>query len=264
MINLKQYTNIAAVFATLTFGGQLHAQNYGIKFLGTQTADLVTGTAGVVPLSGWNNITNGTFTTGTINSSGSGTATLTLSGAAANTWRSGSTPDGGNGSLMDGYIDGSHGGTGTIAISGLTSGGLYNLYLYTFADQTRPSNGGDDLPNYSVNGTTYYVPVLGVGTSSYTTDSSTVGGAFSGFVQGTTSSLNSTNVQPASTFGNYIELANVVAAGGVITIQDNPDQTTWRSPLNGIELISVVPEPSVMALSVAGIALFGLIRRRRA
>jgi len=51
-------------------------QAYGIKFLGN-TTDPVTGTAGAFPISGWNNIANASYTSGTVNSSdGSGAATL--------------------------------------------------------------------------------------------------------------------------------------------------------------------------------------------
>lgn len=56
------------------------AQNYAVHFLGN-SSDPISTTAGVAPLSGWNNISNETFTTGSITScDGSQTAALTLSG----------------------------------------------------------------------------------------------------------------------------------------------------------------------------------------
>src|ERR1700744_3025145 len=100
-----------------------HADSWGVKFLGrtastnyTAGPDLVTGTAGVVPISGWNNITNYQdstgygFTSGPITSSdGSLTATLTISGTTGRTsnggWQSGAPSDGGDGSLANGYLD---------------------------------------------------------------------------------------------------------------------------------------------------------------
>lgn len=256
---------ICAAFVGISICNQANAQNYGIKFLGS-TTDPVTGSAGVVSISGWNNIANGTYNSGTVLSSdGLSSATLTLAGTAAhNTWRStGGVMTGGNDSLMNGYMDVTKGSSSTITLSGLASGGLFNVYLYTFGDQTRPSNSGDLLPNYSVNGTTYYMPTLGVGTSTYNATTTSVGGPFSSFVQGTTYSINTTNSTiNASDFGNYLEIMNVSATGGVITIGGGLDTTTWRSPLNGFEIVAV-PEPTVTALSLmGGLLTLGLVRRR--
>ena len=89
-------------------GSPVKADSFGIHFLGN-TTDRVTGTAGVVPISGWTNIANANnvFTSGTIRSSdGTVAAMLTLSGSGrANGWNSGTTADGGDGSLMRGYCD---------------------------------------------------------------------------------------------------------------------------------------------------------------
>ena len=266
---MKQYgrnlaTKTMALLAGILIAHQANAQIYGINFLGNTPSDPITGAAGVVSISGWNNIANSSFTTGTItSSSGLSPATLTLSGHAGNAWRSSGTGDGGNGSLMDGYMDIGNNGAGTATISGLVSGQLYNIYLYTFGDGTRPGNNGDLLPNYNVNGTTYYVPTLGVGPSTFNATSTTVGGPFSGFVQGTTYNANfNTATANASDFGNYIVIQNVAATGGILTISGGVDSTSFRSPLNGIELVAVVPEPTTLALSVAGLAMLGLIRRR--
>ena len=128
-------------------------QSFGIKFLGN-TTDAVTGTAGVLPISGWNNIADATYTVGTIYSSdGTVSATLTRSGPGmANTWNSGAFSDGENDSLMDGYQDaGQNGGPATNVISGL-AGSAYDVYLYTGGDVARPSSGTDYLPNYTING----------------------------------------------------------------------------------------------------------------
>lgn len=257
---------ICAIFVGVSVGSQANAQDFGVHFLGS-TSDNVTGAAGVVPISGWNNIANSTFTSGTILANdGTTTAAMILSGSGVvNGWNSGLTGDGANLSLMHGYMDVGGTANATATISGLTSGGLYNVYIYAYGDAARPGNGGDWLPNYSVNGTTYYVPTLGGQySSSYDATSTDVGGTGfgSGFVQGTTYGSNfNTQTANASDFGNYIEIANVLATGGVITIVAGADTQTWRSPFNGFELVAV-PEPSVIALSVAGLAMFGLLRRR--
>lgn len=235
---------VFVALAGMAAAGSLVAQDFGIHFLGN-TTDNVTGTAGVVPITNWNNIPPGTGS-GTITANdGTTTATLNRSGGQANNgWDSGLAGDGANQSLMDGYLDaGTYGGSpAIITISGLTNS-YYNVYIYTFPDGGRPQNSGDWLPNYSVNGTTYYCPVIGnSGTSTYDTTGATVGGAgFTGFIQGTPVFANSSAKPNATNFGNYILIANVQPSGGVITIEPEKDGTTYRSPFNGIELIATTP-----------------------
>jgi hypothetical protein len=222
----------------------LAAPNFGVHFLGA-TTDPVTGTAGVVPIADWNNIAN-TFTTGSITGDdGVTTATLTMSGAYPGDggWLSGLTGDGANYSLMDGYVDaGANNGpaphTVTNTISGLGAGN-YDVYIYNYSDSSHPGNGGDYLADYQINGITYAAPQLGNGTSTYTTDGSTVGGPFSGFVQATTSPANYNGIPPnATNFGNYFKVASVATtSGGTITIVVEADGLSWRSPFNGFELI---------------------------
>lgn len=220
------------------------AQSFGVHFLGN-TSDDVTGAAGVVPITNWNNIANSTFTLGSstpiLASDGSTTATLTLSGGGVhNAWDSGIAGDGANLSLMDGFMDtGDYGGeTGTATISGLTNA-YYDVYVYSLTDTTRPNNGGDWLPNYTVNGTTYYTPVLGASTAStFDTTGASVGGTgFSGFVKGTPQLVNNNGPVLASSFGNYIELVLVAPVDGAITITAEKDTETYRSPFNGFELV---------------------------
>ena len=212
---------------------------FGIKFLGN-TTDPVTTTAGVYPISGWNNIANGSYTAGTIYSSdGSVAATLTLSGSGAdNTWNSGAFSDGGNSSLMDGYQDAQTGAPATNVISGLT-GTNYDVFLYTGGDNPRPNSGTEYLPNYTINGTTYYAATL----DGYD--------AILQMVQGVPTSQNSNAYPTTQTAGQYIKISNVVPVGGKITITANSDSLTYRTPLNGIELVSVGNVPQVMVQPLA-------------
>jgi hypothetical protein len=214
---------VALVFASIFISNIAQAESFGIKFLGSATSDTVTGTAGVVPIPGWNNIANGTYTSGTILSSdGSLSVTLSLGGNSANTWHSGSAADGANSSLLDGYMDIGNSGPGTAAISGLT-GAYYTVYVYTEPDTARPGNGGDWLPNYSANNLTNFAA------ERY--------GAFTGFIQSGTALANNNTYPPGLTYGNYNVFYNVVPVGGVITVSAGQDTRTWRSPLNGIELV---------------------------
>ena len=241
---------------TLTIKGLtvLDGTNYifeALNAVGSATSSVasinIKGRAGVVAVSGWNNIANQTYPLGNPTniyaSDGITTAQLNLTdGGSTNAWNSGLTGDGSVYSLMHGYIDaGNYGGVDAIAtISGLTDAS-YDVYLYCFPDTTRPNNGTDGLPNYSVNGTSYYAPILGNGgASTYTVNTNSVGGTgFAGFVQATTSATNDFNRDlSASSFGNYIKIGSVSTIGGQITIQAEADATTYRSPLNGIQLVS--------------------------
>ncbi len=109
----------------------------------------------------------------------------------------------------------------------------YTVYLYTAADAPRPGNNGDWLPNYTVNGTSYYTATLNGN------------GAFLGLVQGGVTAVNNNAYPPAITYGNYIEIDNVIPVDGAITISANSDSRTWRSPLNGIELVASSQAPLI-------------------
>lgn len=237
----------------------VHAESFGIKFLGN-TTDSVTGTAGVAEISGWTNIANATFTTGIIwSSDNSVSARLTLSGAAARTWHTGTLNDGANGSLMDGYMDvGANNNVGsaytaTNVISGLT-GSSYDVFLYVQADASRPGSSGDRLPNYTVNGARYYTASLG-------------GYGFDGFVQAGTTTVNNNTYPPALTYGNYIEIYNVVPVGGTITILAGEDTSSWRSPLNAIEIMAnpaipfILTQPAPLRLYTGQSAQFSVAAR---
>jgi hypothetical protein len=211
------------------------AESFGIHFLGN-TSDNVTGNAGVVPISGWNNIANATFASGVILSSdGLTSVTLTRSGPGrASAWHSGFVADGGNGSLLDGYDDVSQNNPATNVISGL-AGPAYTIYLYTAGDAARPGNNGDWLPNYTIDGTEYCTATLNGG------------GAFPGFTQGGITLVNTTVYPPPVAYGNYIEIDNVTPVGGVVTISAGSDTRTWRSPLNGIEIVARSNAPKIKA-----------------
>lgn len=248
----------SAFAAIISYACVAHADSWGIKFLGRTTStnytagpDLVTGTAGVVPISGWNNITNYQdstgygFTTGTIKSSdGSATATLTISGTTqgqnnSGGWQSGAPSDGGDGSLANGYLDlgANIGGAETNVISGLT-GSSYTLYIYNYSDASHPGNGGDYLPNYSANGITYFAPQFGSAPTTWDTAGVPVGGPFTGWIKAKATLANyNTQVPDTNYFGNYLEIDNVQPIDGVITFVAQQSNQSWRSPLDGFELV---------------------------
>jgi hypothetical protein len=239
----------------------VQAEFFGINFLG-DTTDKVTGTAGVAPISAWTNIANATFTSGIIRSSdNSVSASLTLSGAAARTWHTGTLNDGANGSLMDGYMDlGANNNVGsaytaTNVISGLT-GSAYDVFLYVQADTARPGGSTDRLPNYTINGTRYFT--------------ATVGGGFGGFIQAGTTTANNNTYPSALTYGNYIEIDNVAPVGGAITILGEGDTSSYRSPLNAIEIMAsptvpyIINQPASLRLYTNQTAQFSVAARSMA
>ena len=249
VIRLGALGQFCAVLLVLAAATELRAEQFGVKFLGGRAGDTVTGTAGVVPIPNWNNINNtglavGTWSTIT-SSDGSTTAALSLSGGSANNgWQSGVAGDGANLSLMDGYIDTGYNGNdqAMVTISNLTSAS-YDIYVYFLADNSRPENNGDWLPNYSVNGTTYYVPIFGNdGPTTYDTTGAALGGAgFTGFVEAFPVLANNNSWFAPANIGNYIKVASVAHVGGVITIGAEQNTQTFRSPLNGIELVAAAP-----------------------
>lgn len=240
------------MIATVTSlaGLTAQAQNYGIHFLGN-TADPVTGVSGVVPMGGYNNITQAAASFPITDAAGLNAATLTLSGPGAGRGFSNATVgNGANFSLMHGYLDaGGTGGAGatgtgtssvTLTLSNLTRP-AYDLYVFTLGDAARPGNLGDGLPQYTVNGTDYFAAVQG--------------GAFSGtFVRDGTQSTQLTQFPNPNTLtqGNYLLVQGVVPVNGTITLVTNTDNRTFRSPVNGLELIAV-PEPSTVVIGLVGL-----------
>lgn len=228
------FTCLMALGVFVAFrAGTLHSETFGIKFLG-DSATTVSSSAGVMVVTGWTNIAVSTFTSGMIYSSdGSVSAMLSRSGpGAASTWHSGSAGDAGNGSLLDGYNDCQANHSVTNVISGLT-GTSYTVYLYTAGDAARPGNNTDWLPNYTVNGTEYCTATVNGN------------GAFQRLIPGGVTTVNKSAYPPALASGNYIEIDNVIPAGGSITISANSDSRTWRSPLNGIEIVASSKAPII-------------------
>jgi hypothetical protein len=233
--------------------GIANAESFEIKFLGNSSTT-VNGSAGVVYVSGWTNIATATFTSGIIwSSDGSASATLTRSGPGkANLWHSGSAGDGGNGSLLDGYNDCSPNSSSTNVIGGLT-GPSYTVYIYAAGDAAHPADNTQWLPNYTVNGTAYYTATVNGN------------GAFRGLVQGGITMVNNNTYPTSLAYGNYIEIDNVAPVAGKITISANSDNRTWRSPLNGIEIVASPKAPLIQVPPVAqrlytnGVAQFSAV-----
>jgi hypothetical protein len=160
-----------------------------------------------------------------------------------NTWTHGPSnflpSGGGNDKLMTSYLDGESNGVPAHATFSGLGAGPYDVYMYSAdAQESVKESGG-----FFVNG----IQVPGSG------DGSIGGPTFIRTMPGVT--------------GNYLLLSDVTpTAGGVIDIVD--DGTSFRIPLNGVELVAV-PEPvslgllSFGALCTGAVGLVGRWARRR-
>lgn len=255
-----------ATTTTLTISDLTLLDSTNYEYIASNTSGSVTssvvsvtvkapGAAGVVPIADWNNIANETYPLGTTISIFSGTgpagglATLNIVGTQAqNGYASGggTNGDGFNSSLMDGYMDaGDQGGsTAVVTIGGLNDSTTYNVYIYDFGDISRP-NTTNGLPNYTINGTTYYAPTLGGqgNNGSWDLEATPVGGtnfADTGFIETTTQPTNDINPDvDATNFGDYTEITGVSPTNGTIAITPESDTKSYRSPFNGVELVPV-------------------------
>ncbi len=141
-------------------------------------------------------------------------------------------------SSLQGSGGGGRGSTYTTTIAGLDNGGLYDIWVYSYADGTGREG---SLADWATTNTT-----TTVGTQEI---DSLAGGAGDTFTYGT----------------NYVLFENVEAtAGGVIVVTGTGRVTTGtdrRAVLSGLQIQSV-PEPSTTALlGLGGLAL--ILRRRK-
>jgi hypothetical protein len=241
---------VGAVLAGLA--GSAHAAVVGtslsVNFVGGSNSFpgqslLSTDVAGVVPSANWNNLTGASGSQANLNADINGVAVnsgASVTWASSGTW---STDDEGNTSqfvngadekLMSGYIDVFENAPATISFSGLPNG-LADVIVYSLT-----AVDGRDSGNISINGvnkkstsiiSTVFVPGGGPG------GDDNVGGV------------------P----GNYNLFPNVLVTDGTINISMNGQ--TFRTAINGIQIVAV-PEPTAIGfIGLAGAALLG--RRRK-
>ncbi len=272
---------VAAISLVLSAGVAVADTTIGIDFVGGSNlyppftnggpvaAMQSTETAGVVPQAFWNAAGIGGQNNTTVNRSGNLAAGTVYDGTGAvvpglsmtwNGWETFSTdiPETpGNNRMMKGYLDaGPAGMTATVTISGLpsayTSAG-YDLLVYFDGEQTIGSQ--DRVGRWRVyEGTSIAAPLLA---EAFGRDPAGID--FSGtFVRATGTSA------AAATAGNYIQFSGLHAP--TLTLEafgaagDVP-----RAPVNGIQIVSSIPEPSTLVMLVMGaVGLLACARRRRA
>ena len=227
-------------------------RSIAIKF-GTEqpvAGTTVDSAAGVLNTIKWNNFSGPNQATPQLLTvdlnSGSLASAATIIWSSNNTWSStglgeeNNTATGENRDLMAGYLDtGAAGGVGvSLSVAGLNSAGFslgYNVYVYIQGGVN--GRGGD----YT----------LGSVTNSHTGDS-----AFSGTF------LEDSDLAGTPAGSNYIVFRNVTGDGFTLTgtpLVGNPA----RAPINGIEIVANVPEPTSIAALAGGIGVLLGLRRRK-
>ncbi len=202
---------------------QFEAQN------GNSIANVVTGTAGLVPVNNWNtavvNSNNGTLSSLKDNSAAATSATVTW--VCPNTWSNGGAGTGGNDSLFSGYLDDNQCSATVTAVPYA----VYDVYIYTHGD----AGGGNPQGPYWVDS-----PSVG----HFFSDGSTNGtgmGQFqicqndSTFVPSLSRGVG-TRSPAAGSAGNTVLFQNVSGSSFKITTDPN-GRNGFRGPLNGFQIV---------------------------
>ena len=194
------------------------AATIGVDFVGTAASAMAASeSAGVVPQTHWVTARGAASTARLALKDSSGTSTsATMTWVANGTYATPITETAGNARMMKGYLDTSASSTTTIDVIGLAEG-AYDIYVYVDGANGTAARTGR-----------YTVSVPGATAVSVTlTDaaSANFGGTFT----------------PASgSTGNYVRFHVTGTSFTLTAVPISGDTTTWRAPVNGIQ---IVPAP---------------------
>jgi len=218
--------------------------------------DMAPGTsAGAVFVPQWNDLHLANGTLGSLVNNLGAVTTASATWASNGTYAIGNPDNTGNYELMNTQIDERSSGfaganPATVSVTGIPNGiaASYAVYVYYNA-----VSGADTVHGaYTIGSTTYY-------TSNNTFDGST-------FTRetNTTAPVIGQPAPPYTAGANYVEFTNLHGSSFNLSVSAQE----FRGEINGIQIVSVVPEPSSIALLCAGgvslLVVGGKRLRRRA
>ena len=256
------FLGLAMSTALLAPAGAASAAVISVNFVGGQSGStaadltkggaLVTGPAGAVSASNWNNEQSSQQTTAASIADSLGTPAASLAYTAPNNWAATITAPGGgtNADLLSGYLDTfQNGGSMTVTNLGpLYTLNGYEVLVYQNADSAG-SFGFTATDNAGHTVTAYGQQTGGAG-SNYP-----LAGGVNGFVSST-----STNPAGPGSAANYVVLSGLTGSNVTITAAAGTTGDGRVRP-NGFQIVSNVPEPT--SLGLIGLGALGLLRRRR-
>lgn len=224
----------------------------GISFSGGGGGDPgglvdVTMPAGLLPQAFWNNEAGASGGAANLVDSDGNPTTAGLSWMSNNTWGRSTLTGDGDQQLSAMYLDGARGFPASLTITTLTPG-MFDVYIYARRNEDPGGNLSllDEGSDYTLNGVTK----LG----------------FTGNVNPSAGTWVDATTATATAPGNYFLFEDVnIGAGATLSLTANSPaaNNSFRSPIDGIQVVPV-PEPASLALLGPGVlALLAWRRFRR-
>ena len=257
--------SVSAEIISLNFTGRSSAFTLGSSDLAGLVGNETGNALGSTMVGNWNNL-NGNTGSGVGNlmdSSGAIINGVTASWSADNVWDLPNTTGGSNTSanrtMMQGYLDNDAENAVSITVAGLEAlSGSYSVVVYIDGNNDTNWTRG----SYTIGGTTV-VNEDSEGVDFNSGSGNNANGLFQIPVAGATGN-QAWPFSPNNSEGNMIIFTGISGSSFTLTATpgDALDMDVQRAPINGIQIVGVVPEPASALLmsTVLGTALF--IRRR--
>lgn len=250
---------------SLNFTGIGSAYGLGASDLAGLVGNETGNTLGSTMAGNWNNL-NGNTGSNVGNLTASGGAVVdgvTASWSADNVYSLGNTTGGANTSanttMMRGFLDNAYEGTTTITVSGLEAlSGTYSVIVYLDG-----GNGDEWRQGIYAIGSTSVMAEDSEGVDFNSGSGNNANGLFQIPVAGGTGN-QSWPFSPNNSEGNVIIFTGLTDSSFTLTATPgaSSDMSTQRAPINGIQIVGVIPEPA-SALLISSVTLIGLFIRRR-
>lgn len=249
----------------LNFTGRNSAFTLGTSDLAGLVGDETGNSLGNTMASNWNNLNGnaGSNVSNLTDSSGTVVNGVKISWNADNVWDIPNTTGGSNSTanrtMMRGYLDNASENTTTVTVSGLEAlSGSYSVIVYIDGNNTTNWTRG----LYAIGGTT----VTNEDSESVDFNSGSGNNANGVFqIPAASGSGNqSWPFSPNNSEGNMIVFTGLTGSSFTLTATPSnaSDMNAQRAPINGIQIVGVIPEPaSALLISTVTAAAF-FIRRR--